>query len=48
MTDDQMQNVKDDIAFMRALAAEGQRTPLLGGAIMAAAGVIFAIASLAY
>ena len=43
-----MQNVKDDIAFMRALAAEGQRTPMLGGAIMAAAGVIFAIASLAY
>ena len=48
MTDDQMQNVKDDIAFMRALAAEGQRTPMLGGAIMAAAGVIFAIASLAF
>lgn len=47
MTDDQMQNVKDDIAFMRALAAEGQRTPMLGGAIMAAAGVIFALASLA-
>lgn len=48
MTDDQMQSVKDDIAFMRALAAEGQRTPMLGGAIMAAAGVIFAVASLAY
>ncbi len=48
MTDDQMQNVKDDIAFMRALAAEGQRTPLLGGAILLAAGLIFATASLAY
>lgn len=48
MTDDQMQSVKDDIAFMRALAAEGQRTPMLGGAIMAVAGVIFAPASLAY
>lgn len=48
MTDDQMQSVKDDIAFMRALAAEGQRTPLLGGAIMAAAGVIFGVASLLY
>jgi hypothetical protein len=48
MTDDQMQNVKDDIAFMRALAAEGQRTPLLGGAILVAAGLIFAAASLAY
>jgi len=48
MTDDQMQSVKDDIAFMRALAAEGQRTPLLGGKILAAAGLIFGVASLAY
>lgn len=48
MTDEQMQNVKDDIAFMRALAAEGQRTPMLGGAIMAAAGLIFAVASLLF
>lgn len=48
MTEDQMQNVKDDIAFMRALAAEGQGAPLLGGRILAAAGLIFAIASLAY
>lgn len=48
MTDDQMQSVKDDIAFMRALAAEGQRTPLLGGRILAAAGLIFAAASLLY
>lgn len=48
MTDDQMQNVKDDIAFMRALAADGQSTPLLGGRIMAAAGLIFATASLLY
>ena len=48
MTDEQMQNVRDDIAFMRALAAEGQRTPLLGGAILVAAGVIFGLASLAY
>ncbi len=48
MTDEQMQNVRDDIAFMRALAAEGRRTPLLGGAILAAAGLIFGAASLAY
>ena len=48
MTDEQMQSVKDDIAFMRALAAEGQRTPLLGGKILAAAGLIFAAASLLY
>ena len=48
MTDEQMQSVRDDIAFMRALAAEGQRTPLLGGAILVAAGLIFGVASLAY
>ena len=48
MTDEQMQSVKDDIAFMRALAADGQRTPMLGGAILTAAGVIFAVASLAH
>jgi hypothetical protein len=48
MTDDQMQSVKDDIAYMRALAADGQRAPLLGGAILAAAGLIFGAASLAY
>lgn len=48
MTDDQMQNVRDDIAFMRALASEGQRTPLLGGAILLGAGLIFGIASIAH
>lgn len=48
MTDDQIQSVKDDIAFMRALAAEGQKTPMLGGAIMVAAGLIFGLASIAH
>lgn len=46
MTDDNIKTLKDDIAFMRALAQEGQRTPLLGGAIMVAAGLTFAVASL--
>jgi hypothetical protein len=43
-----LQSVKDDIAFMRALATEGRSAPLLGGAIMIAAGLIFAAASLAH
>lgn len=44
---DQMQSLKDDIAFMRALAEEGRRAPPLGGAILAAAGVFFGLASVA-
>jgi hypothetical protein len=42
---EQMQNLKDDIAFMRALAQEGQAAPPLGGAILALAGTVFAAAS---
>src|SRR5437016_3836633 len=38
---DQMQTLKDDIAFMRALAQEGQTAQPLGGAILALAGAIF-------
>lgn len=45
MTDDQMQSVRDDIAYMRGLAHEGRKTPMLGGSILIAAGVIFATAS---
>lgn len=41
MTDETMQNLKDDIAFMRALAQEGSSVPLLFGGIMVAAGLIF-------
>jgi hypothetical protein len=48
MTDNQIQDLKADIAFMKALAQEGQQTPLLGGAIMVAAGLIFAVASVAH
>jgi hypothetical protein len=44
---DQMQTLKDDIAFMRALAQEGQQTPPLGGAILALAGGVFGLASIA-
>jgi hypothetical protein len=46
MTNDQLQSIRDDIAYVSALAQEGRRTPLLGGAILVAAGVIFGIASL--
>lgn len=41
MTDEKMQILKDDIAFMKALAQEGSSTPLLFGAVMVAAGLIF-------
>lgn len=45
MTEEKMQNLKDDIAFMRALAQEGSTTPLLFGGVMVAAGLIFGLAS---
>lgn len=40
MTRDQ-QAIQDDIAYMRALAQEGQRTPLLAGRFLVAAAIIF-------
>lgn len=46
MTDDKLQSIKDDIAYMKALAQEGRQAPILGGAILIAAGLIFATASL--
>lgn len=48
MTDDKIQSLKDDIAFMRALAQEGSATPLLGGSIMIAAGTTFGVAGLVH
>ncbi|MDO8297723.1 MAG: hypothetical protein Q7T19_14950 [Caulobacter sp.] len=41
MTDDKIQTLKDDIAFMRALAQEGSSVPMLFGGNLVAAGVIF-------
>ena len=38
---DQLQNIRDDLAFMRSLAEEGRRAPLIGGSIMAVAGAAF-------
>lgn len=45
MTDDQLQSVREDIAYMRAMAQEGRKTPLLGGSILIAAGLIFGTAA---
>lgn len=41
MTDEKIQTLKDDIAFMRALAQEGSAAPLLFGGVIVAAGLIF-------
>jgi hypothetical protein len=48
MTNDQLQSIRDDLAYMKALAEEGRRAPLLGGAILVAAGVIFAPTSVVH
>ena len=45
---DPMKDLRDDIAFMRALAEEGRSAPLLGGGILMAAGLIFGAASVAH
>lgn len=45
MTRDQVQSVHDDIAYMKALAQEGRRAPLLGGSVLVAAAVIFGAAT---
>jgi hypothetical protein len=45
MTDEKIQTLKDDIAFMKALAQEGSVAPLLFGGVMVAAGLIFGVAS---
>ena len=44
---EQMQSIHDDIAFMKAMAQEGRRAPPLGGAILMASGLIWALTSLA-
>ena len=48
MTDEKMQTLKDDMAFMKALAQEGSATPLLFGGNMVAAGLIFGLASVGH
>ncbi|MDO1558982.1 hypothetical protein Q0812_06020 [Brevundimonas sp. 2R-24] len=48
MTRDQIKSIGDDIAYMKAMAEEGSRGPLLGGSILVAAGLIFGPASLVH
>jgi hypothetical protein len=48
MTDDRMQALQSDIAYLKALAKEGEHAPLLGGSILAAAGLCFGAASLGH
>lgn len=48
MTRDQIQSVHDDIAYMKALAQEGHRAPLLGGSVLIAAGLVFGLTSLVH
>ncbi len=46
MTNDKLQAVHEDIAYIRAVAQEGRRAPLLSGSILVAAGLIFGAASI--
>lgn len=41
----QIDGVKDDISFLRGLAEQGRRGPILGGAFLAGAGLIYGGAS---
>ena len=42
---EEMKALRDDIAFMRALAEEGRQAPLLGGSMLVSAGAIYGTAS---
>ena len=48
MPEDSAPSLQDDIAYMKALAAEGRAAPLTGGPILVAAGAIFGAASFAH
>jgi hypothetical protein len=48
MTREDIQTVHDDIAYMRALATDGRRAPLLGGSILITAGLLFGGASVVH
>ena len=47
MTNEQLRSVQDDLAYMRAMTAEGGRATLLSGEVLVAAGAIFGSASIA-
>ena len=48
MSDNSIESIRADVSYMRALAEDGRRTPLLGGAVLVAAGLIYGAASLAH
>jgi len=48
MTNEQMRAVQDDLAYMRALAEEGRRAPLLGGSVLVAGGLIYGVAAIVH
>ncbi len=48
MTRDPLQSVQDDIAYMKDLAHQGRRAPLLGGSILITAGLVFGVASIGH
>jgi hypothetical protein len=45
---DGLQSAREDLAFLRGLAEEGRNTPLIGGSMLAWAGLIFGLASLVF
>ena len=42
---DQANGLREDVAFLRSMAEQGRRGPLLGGIFLAAAGLIYGAAS---
>lgn len=48
MTERDMQAIRDDLAYLKALAAEGRTAPFMGGSILIAAGLFFGAAALAH
>jgi hypothetical protein len=48
MMNDSMQSIRDDIAFMKAMAEDGGRALARDGAIMVVVGVIFGLDALRF
>ena len=42
---DQIQSLRDDLDYMKALARDGRQAPILGGVMLLVAGIDFAAAS---
>lgn len=45
---DGIQGLREDVAFMRGLAEEGRKAPMVGGSMLAWAGLVFGAASLVF